>query len=85
MSRDSIAVLTFAVGYNLLGFRAWRHAARFRQPDLSASVRLGLGLSVLRADTYTAEGQAARRRLVWIYAAGLPAILFWMWLWALIA
>jgi len=72
------------VGYNLLGLWAWRRAARFRRPDLSAYARLGLGVSLFRADTYTAEGQPARRRLVLVYAAALPAFLLWLWFWALV-
>jgi hypothetical protein len=85
MSRVPIAVITFMIGYNLWGLWLWRRAARFRKPGVSLYARLGLGLSVFRADNYTAEGQRARRQLVFAYAAGLPALLLWIWLWAAFA
>jgi hypothetical protein len=85
VDRTEAAVLIFVVGYNLLGLWAWRRAARFRRRGLSAYARLGLGLSLFRADNYTAEGQPARRRLVVVCAAALPAFLLWLWLWARIA
>jgi hypothetical protein len=85
VDRTLVAVLAFVVGYNLLGLWAWRRAARFRRPGLSAYARLGLGLSLFRADNYTAEGQPARRRLVLVYAAALPALLLWLWISTLIA
>jgi hypothetical protein len=79
----SVAVIAFVIGYNVWGFWMWRRAARFRRPGLSLYARLGLGFSLFRADNYTADGQRARRQLVLVYAAALPALLLWIWLWAL--
>jgi hypothetical protein len=82
MNRTDVAVTLFAVAYNLFGFWVWRRAARYYRRGAPLGARLGLGWGMLRAENYAAEGQRARRQLVAVYVAAVPAFLAWIWLWA---
>jgi hypothetical protein len=80
LSKGEWAVLAFAAIYFAVGFGARQRAARHFRPGVSAWTRRGIGWGMLRSDNYTEEGQAARRLLVILWLAALPAFVFVVWL-----
>ena len=65
-------VFGFVAIYSAVGLLVRHRAARHFKPGVSAAARLGIGWDMFRRDSYTEEGQSARRWIVVLYLGALP-------------
>ena len=80
MSARDWSVIGLAVIYNAIFFLVRHRAARHFQPGVSFWTRRGIGWGMLRRDTYTEQGQSARRWLVGLWVGALPLFMLLVWL-----
>ena len=80
MTAGDATVVGCAVLYNAVCLVAWRRAARHYRPGLSGWTRFGVGVGLLRTESYTEEGQPARRLLLALMWCALPLFALLVWL-----
>lgn len=75
MRTNDWSVFGFVAIYSAVGLLVRHRAARHFKPGVSAATRLGMGWGMFRRDSYTEEGQSARRWLAVLYLGALPTFM----------